>query len=39
MGSSHKKQGKIAENNAKKAKVFGKLVRLIQVEAKNQTET
>ena len=34
MGSSHKKQGKIAENNAKKAKVFSKLVRLIQVEAK-----
>ncbi len=34
MGSSHKKQGKIADNNAKKAKVFGKLVRLIQVEAK-----
>lgn len=34
MGSSHKKQGKIADNNAKKAKVFSKLVRLIQVEAK-----
>jgi len=34
MGSSHKKQGKIAINNAKKAKVFSKLVRLIQVEAK-----
>jgi YebC/PmpR family DNA-binding regulatory protein len=34
MGSSHKKQGKIAENNAKKAKIFSKLVRLIQVEAK-----
>ncbi|MCI5051421.1 MAG: YebC/PmpR family DNA-binding transcriptional regulator [Candidatus Pacebacteria bacterium] len=34
MGSSHKKQGKIADNNAKKAKIFGKLVRLIQVEAK-----
>ena len=34
MGSSHKKQGKIADNNAKKAKVFTKLVRLIQVEAK-----
>lgn len=34
MGSSHKKQGKIAENNAKKSKVFTKLVRLIQVEAK-----
>jgi len=34
MGSSHKKQGKIADNNAKKSKVFGKLVRLIQVEAK-----
>lgn len=34
MGSSHKKQGKIADNNAKKAKVFSKLVRLIQVESK-----
>lgn len=34
MGSSHKKQGKIADNNAKKSKAFGKLVRLIQVEAK-----
>jgi len=34
MGSSHKKQGKIASNNEKKSKVFGKLVRLIQVEAK-----
>jgi transcriptional/translational regulatory protein YebC/TACO1 len=34
MGSSHKKQGKIADNNAKKAKMFSKLVRLIQVEAK-----
>lgn len=34
MGSSHKKQGKIAGNNAKKAKIFSKLVRLIQVEAK-----
>ena len=34
MGSSHKKQGKIADNNAKKSKIFGKLVRLIQVEAK-----
>lgn len=34
MGSSHKKQGKIAENNAKKSKIFTKLVRLIQVEAK-----
>lgn len=34
MGSSHKKQGKIAENNAKKSKIFSKLVRLIQVEAK-----
>ena len=34
MGSSHKKQGKIADNNAKKAKIFSKLVRLIQVEAK-----
>lgn len=34
MGSSHKKQGKIADNNAKKSKIFTKLVRLIQVEAK-----
>jgi transcriptional/translational regulatory protein YebC/TACO1 len=34
MGSSHKKQGKIADNNSKKSKMFGKLVRLIQVEAK-----
>lgn len=34
MGSSHKKQGKIADNNEKKSKVFSKLVRLIQVEAK-----
>lgn len=34
MGSSHKKQGKIAENNAKKSKVFSKLVRLIQAQAK-----
>ena len=34
MGSSHKKQGKIADNNSKKSKIFGKLVRLIQVEAK-----
>lgn len=33
MGSSHKKQGKIADNNAKKSKIFSKLVRLIQVEA------
>jgi len=34
MGSSHKKQGKIADNNAKKAQVFSKLVKLIQVESK-----
>lgn len=34
MGSSHKKQGKIAENNAKKSKVFSKMVRLIQAQAK-----
>ncbi len=34
MGSSHKKQGKIADNNVKKSKIFSKLVRLIQVEAK-----
>ena len=34
MGSSHKKQGKIADNNAKKSQVFSKLVRLIQAESK-----
>lgn len=34
MGSSHKKQGKIADNNAKKAKIFSKLAKLIQVESK-----
>lgn len=34
MGSSHKKQGKIADNNAKKAQIFSKLVRLIQTESK-----
>ena len=34
MGSSHKKQGKIADNNAKKSKVFSNLVKLIQMEAK-----
>lgn len=34
MGSSHKKQGKIADNNAKKAQIFSKLVKLIQVESK-----
>lgn len=34
MGSSHKKQGKIADNNEKKSKVFGKLARLISMEAK-----
>ncbi len=34
MGSSHKKQGKIADNNAKKSQIFSKLVRLIQAESK-----
>lgn len=34
MGSTHKKLGKMADNNAKKAKVFGKLARLISMEAK-----
>lgn len=34
MGSSHKKQGKIADNNAKKSQIFLKLVRLIQAESK-----
>ena len=34
MGSSHKKQHQIAINNEKKSKVFSKLVRYIQVEAK-----
>ena len=34
MGSSHKKQGKIADNNEKKSKVFSNLVKLIQMEAK-----
>ncbi|MDQ5953247.1 MAG: hypothetical protein QG551_475, partial [Patescibacteria group bacterium] len=34
MGSSHKKQGKIADNNAKKSKIFSNLVKLIQMEAK-----
>lgn len=34
MGSTHKKLGKMADNNAKKAKIFSKLVRLIQTEAK-----
>lgn len=34
MGSSHKKQGKIADNNAKKAKAFSKLAKLISMEAK-----
>ncbi len=34
MGSSHKKQGKIADNNEKKSKIFSNLVKLIQMEAK-----
>ena len=34
MGSTHKKLGKMADNNAKKAKVFGKLAKLISMEAK-----
>ncbi len=34
MGSSHKKQGKIADNNVKKSKVFSNLVKLIQMESK-----
>ncbi len=34
MGSSHKKQGKIADNNEKKAKAFSKLAKLISFEAK-----
>ena len=34
MGSTHKKLGKIADNNAKKSKVFSNLVKLIQMEAK-----
>jgi transcriptional/translational regulatory protein YebC/TACO1 len=34
MGSTHKKLGKMADNNAKKAKVFSKLAKLISMEAK-----
>ena len=34
MGSTHKKLGKIADNNEKKSKVFSNLVKLIQMEAK-----
>ena len=34
MGSTHKKLGKMADNNAKKAKVFSKLAKLISLEAK-----
>ncbi len=34
MGSTHKKLGKMADNNAKKAQIFSKLVKLIQTEAK-----
>lgn len=34
MGSTHKKLGKMADNNEKKSKIFGKLAKLISVEAK-----
>lgn len=34
MGSTHKKLGKMADNNDKKSKIFGKLARLISMEAK-----
>ena len=34
MGSTHKKLGKMADNNEKKSKVFGKLAKLITLEAK-----
>ncbi len=34
MGSSHKKQGKIADNNDRKSKIFSNLVKVIQMEAK-----
>ncbi|MDQ5901442.1 MAG: hypothetical protein QG580_157 [Patescibacteria group bacterium] len=34
MGSTHKKLGKIADNNEKKSKIFSNLVKLIQMEAK-----
>ncbi len=34
MGAGHKKRAQIALNNEKKSKIFGKLVRLIQIEAK-----
>lgn len=34
MGSTHKKLGKMADNNEKKSRVFSKLVRLIQVESR-----
>lgn len=34
MGSTHKKLGKMADNNAKKAKAFSKLAKLISMEAK-----
>lgn len=34
MGSTHKKLGKMADNNEKKSKVFSNLVKLIQMEAK-----
>jgi transcriptional/translational regulatory protein YebC/TACO1 len=34
MGSTHKKLGKMADNNEKKSKVFGKLAKLISLEAK-----
>lgn len=34
MGSTHKKLGKMADNNAKKAQAFSKLAKLISLEAK-----
>jgi transcriptional/translational regulatory protein YebC/TACO1 len=34
MGSTHKKLGKMADNNEKKSKIFGKLAKLISLEAK-----
>lgn len=34
MGSTHKKLGKMADNNEKKAKAFSKLAKLISLEAK-----
>ncbi len=34
MGSTHKKLGKMADNNEKKSKIFGRLAKLISLEAK-----